>query len=149
MKNLLLSEVAIFASAMIMLAASTHAEETAASSPRKRKFRRVWTFAQLRDEEFARKIAALNVQNVGGALTPEKCAIAKKYGLIPYIAGGAGGMHLQVMSQQENDVFRQLDGEPQPGRENRDGLPDEASGPLPPCAANPLHRRHARQLVRE
>ena len=90
------------------------AAEQPGAPTRPRRFRRVWTFAQLRDEEFARKIAALNVQNVEGALTPGKYAIAKKYGLIPYISGGASGIHRQVMSQRENDVFRQLDGEPQP-----------------------------------
>ena len=90
------------------------AAEQPGAPTRPRRFRRVWTFTRLRDEEFARKIAALNVQNVGDALTPEKHAIAKKYGLVPYISGGASGIHRQVMSQRENEVFRQLDGEPQP-----------------------------------
>ena len=88
--------------------------EASKAASRPRKFRRVWTFTQLRDEEFARKIAALNVQNVGGVKTPEKLAIAKKYGLIPYISGWASGIHRQEMSPRENDVFRRLDGEPQP-----------------------------------
>lgn len=49
--------------AAIALAVSTYAEEPIASAPRPRKFKRVWTFAQLRDEEYARKIGAyrLNV----------------------------------------------------------------------------------------
>ena len=57
--------------------------EQPSDARRPRKFSRVWTFTRLRDEEFARKIAALNVQNVE-VNTPERLAIAKKYGFHVY-----------------------------------------------------------------
>ena len=73
-----------------------------------RKFKRVWTFADARDEDFVRKLAALNVQNVG-ARTPEKVALAKKYGMLPNIgAGAAAGTHRQVMTAAETNALHAL-----------------------------------------
>ena len=88
--------------------------EQPSDARRPRKFSRVWTFTRLRDEEFARKIAALNVQNVGGVDTPEKLAIAKKYGFHIYVLViGAGGPHKQVMLPEEDAIVEWYRG-PQP-----------------------------------
>jgi hypothetical protein len=61
----------LLAVAMLMPILLSAAEADAAPA-RPRKFKRVWTFVNLRDEDFARKIAALNVQNVGGCTTPSR-----------------------------------------------------------------------------
>ena len=85
------------------------------------KFRRVWTFAKLRDEEFARKIAALNVQNIGGVTTPEGLALAKKYGLRVYeLVIGVEGSHQQVMLPEEEAIRRWYLGEPMPSGMSKD-----------------------------
>ena len=85
-----------------------------------RKFKRVWTFANARDEDFVQKMAALNVQNVGAG-TPEKVALAKKYGLLPYIgAGAASGTHSQVMTTAETNALHVLNGDPPPPSLSKD-----------------------------
>lgn len=92
--------------------AATDIKDVKPSGPRK--FKRVWTFADARDEDFVRKLAALNVQNVG-AMTPEKVALAKKYGMLPYVgAGAASGTHGQVMTAAETNALHALNGEPPP-----------------------------------
>lgn len=92
--------------------AATDIKDVKPSGPRK--FKRVWTFAGARDEDFVRKLAALNVQNVG-AKTPEKVALAKKYGMLPNIgAGAAAGTHRQVMTAAETNALHALNGEPPP-----------------------------------
>ena len=86
--------------------AATDIKDVKPSGPRK--FKRVWTFADARDEDFVRKLAALNVQNVG-ARTPEKVALAKKYGMLPNIgAGAAAGTHRQVMTAAETNALHAL-----------------------------------------
>ena len=95
------------------------AAEAEASPARPRKFRRVWTFADARDEDFVRKMAAINVQNVG-AKTPEQFALAEKYGLMPYLLPtyvglAPGGWHRQMISEAETTAFQVLVGiEPPP-----------------------------------
>ncbi len=97
------------------VAAPAAPEAAASGAPRPvRKFKRVWTFTSLRDEDFARKIAALNVQNVGGCTTPEKRALAKKYGFLTNIGAGAAGVHRQIMTPAETNALRVLNGEPPP-----------------------------------
>ena len=104
----------ILAAAALLASVAVSAETQQPDAQRPRKFSRVWTFTRLRDEEFARKIAALNVQNVGGVNTPEKLAIAKKYGFHVY-AGvvGASGPHQQVMLPEEDTIVKWYRG-PQP-----------------------------------
>ena len=100
-------------SALLFVAASVQAAD--AASPRPRKFRRVWTFVSMRDdEEFARKLAALGVQNVGGCTTPERLALARKYALRPYVGAGPSGVHGQVMSPAETNILHELNGDPPP-----------------------------------
>ena len=112
---------------VLLLAAACAAQTVLASgnattaTTRPQKFRRVWTFTGMRDEEFARKIAALNVQNVRYAAKPELRAIARKYGLRSYISAGAWGVHKQVMTSEENAALEWLRGEQPPS-----GLQGEA-----------------------
>ena len=95
------------------------AAEAEASPARPRKFRRVWTFADARDEDFVRKMADINVQNVG-AKTPEQFALAEKYGLLPYLLPtyvglAPGEWHRQMISEAETNAFQALVGiEPPP-----------------------------------
>ena len=97
----------ILTAVALLAFAGASAEKPQTDAQRPRKFRRVWTFTRLTDEDFARKIAALNVQNVGGVTTPEKLALAKKYGLRVYelVVGVEGGGHQQVMLPEENAIL--------------------------------------------
>ena len=113
------SSSVLVAAAMLIPILSSAADAEAAPA-RPRKFRRVWTFTNLRDEDFARKIAALNVQNVGGCTTPEKRALAKKYGFLTDIGAGAAGVHSQMMSAAETNALRVLNGEPPPPSLSKD-----------------------------
>ena len=88
------------------------AKDVKPSGPRK--FKCVWTFADARDEDFVRKMAALNVRNVGAG-TPEKVALAKKYGMLVDIgAGAASGTHGQIMTAAETNALHVLNGDPPP-----------------------------------
>ncbi len=71
-RNLITFALPLLIAAAKLIPFVSDAAEAEAAPARPRKCRRVWTFVNLRDEDFARKIAALNVQNVGGCTTPSR-----------------------------------------------------------------------------
>ena len=104
-RRILLSAVAVqFAVAAVCAQAA--ADAPSGGEPR---FRKVFAFTDIGDDEHAAKLAELNVFaanccDAGNRPDPEKIERAKRFGIVPYVAFGPFcGSHVQALSPEDLD----------------------------------------------
>ena len=108
----LLATVSIVA-AVCATAAKAAADAPSGGEPR---FRKVFAFTDIGDDEHAAKLAELNVFaanccDAGNRPDPEKIERAKRFGIVPYVAFGPFcGLHVQALSPEEARLQAELQG---------------------------------------
>ena len=94
---------------VVLLAGATAHAQTSPSEPPKR-FKRVFCWGALTDEDTARKFSRIGVTDIPVA-NKEQLALARKYGMTPYCGiFGPRGPHAQVMSAEEEKHFAYVNG---------------------------------------
>ena len=96
----------------------TTVQKAAADVPSggKPRFRKVFAFTDIGDDEHAAKLAELNVFaanccDAGNRPDPEKLERAKRFGIVPYVAFGPFcGSHVQALSPEEARLQAELQG---------------------------------------
>ena len=103
--------ILLFAIAAAQLAGAAACATAAADVPSggKTRFRKVFAFTDIGDDEHAAKLAELNVFaanccDAGNRPDPEKIERAKRFGIVPYVAFGPFcGSHVQALSPEDLD----------------------------------------------
>ena len=100
-------------SAIAAVCATAAADAPSGGEPR---FRKVFAFTDIGDDEHAAKLAELNVFaanccDAGNRPDPEKIERAKRFGIVPYVAFGPFcGSHVQALSPEEARLQAELQG---------------------------------------
>lgn len=76
-----------------------------------RKFKKVFAFTNIPDEEYAKKLQELNVYAATCAASQKEIALAKKYGIKPLVSFGPGGAgHRLGLTSEEAYLCAELNG---------------------------------------
>lgn len=100
-------------SAIAAVCATAAADAPSGGEPR---FRKVFAFTDIGDDEHAAKLAEMNVFaanccDAGNRPDPEKIERAKRFGIVPYVAFGPFcGSHVQALSPEEARLQAELQG---------------------------------------